>query len=466
MAKIISQETFDEVVKENVVEFSMNVQEAKDETVKQFEAQGINLANIIKNLTINEETGNPVLNETIEQLKTISAGGDVCSSNLPKLLDTLAFECKVSVPHRVMAAKLGANETVSHIIHLALEKREVIDSTVMQSALTAWNEIINKQPDIFNDKSLFLIIDIFSKNLGDAFTLLCLQHLKNATLLHEINRQNIMNVGILTCLKPLLKTENPEVLKETCSLLRYLILDDDVRIEFSKAHEHAKTIAAEVLVELTKLLPIKMKDTNVLSELLLTIAALTVRHEFCVQVEEAGGVKFIRDCMKEHSNSIRVSKETLKVLRALVGNDAVKNNILKDGLAKIIDEIINIHKANELFARAALHCLSTVTLRSKENSQLLFEAGAAETIVETMRLHPTSKLVQRNGAWAIRNMVSRSREQCPTFLSHGVEDILKQAMDTYPDVQYDLKAALRDLGCDVKLNEEWTGIKNKIHIEN
>lgn len=63
-------------------------------------------------------------------------------------------------------------------------------------------------------------------------------------------------------------------------------------------------------------------------------------------------------------------------------------------------------------------------------------------------------------------MVSRSREQCPTFLSHGVEDILKQAMESYPDVQYDLKAALRDLGCEVQLKEEWTGIKNKIHIEN
>lgn len=49
---------------------------------------------------------------------------------------------------------------------------------------------------------------------------------------------------------------------------------------------------------------------------------------------------------------------------------------------------------NELFARAALHCLSTITLRSVENSQAIFDVGAAETIVETMRLHPSSKMVQ------------------------------------------------------------------------
>ncbi|XP_055315485.1 armadillo repeat-containing protein 6 homolog [Sitodiplosis mosellana] len=466
MAKVISQETFDDVVKENVVEFAMSVQEAKEETVKQFEAQGINLANIIKDLSINEETGNPVLTETIEKLKTISAGDDVSSDQVPKLLEILSKECTASVPHRVMAAKLGAEEIISKIIDLALEKQEITDTSVIKTGLIAWNEVMNKQPDIFNDKSLFIIVQILNKNLGDEFILLCLQHLKHATLLHEINRQNIMSVGILSSLKPLLKTQNPEVLKETCSLLRNLILDDDIRIEFSKAHDHARAIAAEFLVELSHLLPIQMKDKNILSELLLTIAALTVRHEFCVQVEEAGGLKFIRDCMKEHSSSIRVSKEALKLMRALAGNDAVKNNILKDGMSKLLDEIINIHKANEPFARAALHCLSTITLRSKENSQLLFDAGIAETIVETMKLHPTSKIVQRNGAWAIRNMVSRSREQCPAFLSHDVEEILKQAMETYSDVQYDLKAALRDLGCEVQLKEEWTGVKNKIHIEN
>lgn len=39
MAKIISQETFDDVVQENVVDFSMSPSEAKEETIKQFEAQ-------------------------------------------------------------------------------------------------------------------------------------------------------------------------------------------------------------------------------------------------------------------------------------------------------------------------------------------------------------------------------------------------------------------------------------------
>lgn len=39
MAKVISQETFDDVLKENIVDFSMSVDEAREETVQQFEAQ-------------------------------------------------------------------------------------------------------------------------------------------------------------------------------------------------------------------------------------------------------------------------------------------------------------------------------------------------------------------------------------------------------------------------------------------
>lgn len=63
-------------------------------------------------------------------------------------------------------------------------------------------------------------------------------------------------------------------------------------------------------------------------------------------------------------------------------------------------------------------------------------------------------------------MVSRSRDQCPIFLSHGVEEVLTNAMANYPDIQYDIKSALRDLGCNVELKEEWTGVKNKINIQN
>lgn len=54
-------------------------------------------------------------------------------------------------------------------------------------------------------------------------------------------------------------------------------------------------------------------------------------------------------------------------------------------------------------------------------------------------------------------MVSRSRYQNEKFLELGAEGILKKDLKKFSKFEYDIKAALRDLGCKVDLKEEWTG---------
>ena len=123
MAKVISQETYDDVIKENIVEFSMSVEESRDETIKQFEAQGINLSNIIKDLTINETTGKPVLNETITNLKNHVDEMKVLSrEDLEALLETLMSELIKSVPHRVHAGKCQTQELLLMLIEAELSQ--------------------------------------------------------------------------------------------------------------------------------------------------------------------------------------------------------------------------------------------------------------------------------------------------------------------------------------------------------
>lgn len=59
---------------------------------------------------------------------------------------------------------------------------------------------------------------------------------------------------------------------------------------------------------------------------------------------------------------------------------------------------------------------------------------------------------------AIRNIVSRRKDLTTVFLEAGVEELLQTAMkrpQRAPTVE--MKAALRDLGCNVQLHEEWTG---------
>lgn len=290
-----------------------------------------------------------------------------------------------------------------------------------------------------------------------------LKWIQKACLLHELNRQLIINEEILIKhLKPLLSSDETDIVKNVCTCIRFLILDDDIRVEFGKAHEHARMIANECLIDLTQLM-VRFKDNpDMLAELMLTIASLVVRNEFCQVIDDANGLMLIMDAMVNFTDSIKVVRESLKLLKALAGNDKVKNNIIKAGAAPIIESAFNRHKADETIAKSALACISVLALRFQEHSMALFETGIAETIIETMKIHVNNKMVQRNGAWAIRNMVSRSREQCDTWLSLGVEDVLETARKNHPSIDQDCKSALRDLGTKVQLNEEWKGTAEKV----
>lgn len=282
-----------------------------------------------------------------------------------------------------------------------------------------------------------------------------------------MNRQLVVNEDLLMKhLKPLLARSETEIVRQVCTCFRFLILDDDIRCEFGKAHDHARMIAQECLVELTQLMTTFKDNPDVLAELMLAIASLVVRNEFCQGVAEAGGLTLIMDAMVEFQDTPKVIRESFKLLKALAGNDTVKTDIIKNGAAPILESSLNRHKADETIAKAGLVCISTIALRVQDNAAALFETGIAETIVETMKIHEKSITVQRNGAWAIRNMVSRSREQCETWLSLGIEDVLQAARANHPNVEQDAKAALRDLGAKVHLTEEWKGTAEKAITKN
>ena len=431
----------------------MTPDEAKEETIKQFEAQGINLANIIKDLTINKDTGESVLKETIDYLNTNPT--DVVE--IEKKLEALIEECNQTVPHRVLAAKLGAYDKIMNLLETNEKAR--------LKAILAANAMINKNPDIFNEKSFHIISKLLKEESSKDIINQLLRFMQKACVLHEINRQTIMgDESLFDVYRRLLDLDDMDIIKDLCALFRSKILDDDIRVEFGKAHEHARTLATAFLKDLTQLLTKYKSNQELVCDLFLTIASLTVRNEFCLVVEEAGGLKFIMDVMVEYPSSIKIQRESLKLLKALAGNDAVKSKIIQNGAAPLIESALNSYKDNEVFARHALLCISTLALRDKNNSVALYEAGIAENIIQAMKIHKDSKAVQRNGSWAIRNMVSRSREQCETFINHGAEDVLNTALANHPSIAQDVKSALRDVGLKVLLNEEWKG-KSEYQIQ-
>lgn len=78
----------------------------------------------------------------------------------------------------------------------------------MKALIKAWNDLINKQPDIFDDRSLSIAITILSNDSDTELICGVLNLLKHATLMHEFNRQNIINAEIMNSLKPLIHKED------------------------------------------------------------------------------------------------------------------------------------------------------------------------------------------------------------------------------------------------------------------
>lgn len=55
-------------------------------------------------------------------------------------------------------------------------------------------------------------------------------------------------------------------------------------------------------------------------------------------------------------------------------------------------------------------------------------------------------------------MVARCREHNTKFHELGIEPVLYKAYEKFgKDFGFDIKSALRDLECNVKFDEQWTG---------
>lgn len=266
------------------------------------------MTNIIKDLSINPTTGEPLLLESISRLQNYAQNikternsnrshnqqvVEEQQSDIIKSLKVLDNECQKSVPHRVLAAKHQAHEILLELLQQQLEiTSNCCCKQLIIVILETINKLYNKQPDIFNAQALSIMLQLLNENLISISTgnsndklnqgekninqnnketlveneqgriiCLCLQLLQKASVMHEINRQNIMAANIVKYLKKSIevstKLEQIEIMRESLGLCRTLVLDDDIRVEFGCAHEHARQLASAFVVNLTEMLKLE-----------------------------------------------------------------------------------------------------------------------------------------------------------------------------------------------------------------
>lgn len=450
----IAQETFDAAVRENMEEFEMDPTEALKEAVEQFESQGVDLSCIVKALPAQSCVDQQEDHQVLQALEYIRIGND-----LQTLTDINQFteQCSLGFAQRYLAAQKGAYAV---ILSFCKNSTEVPDA--IQAGLLAFAALTDGQPDLLDVDGQQFLLDILEKH-QDSSSVICaaIRTVRHCCLKHERNRQDLIKGGVLPLITGAIAQHSvsAELVKEASAALRVMTFDDDVRVTFGHAHEHAKMIVLEhnglkILIDAAKG---HLSNTSVLSEVCASLSRLAVRNEFCQDICDLGGLKLIMTLLADNYDSTELVRQVLSAIRAIAGNDDVKDVVVNAGGVQLIVIAMNRHMSNAAVCEQGCACLSMLALRKPNNCKVIMEDGGTMAAVQAMKTHPEVVNVQKQACVLLRNVVSRMRNYSQPILEMGVESLIAQALQNHQDCNDVGKAALRDLGCQVELREMWTG---------
>lgn len=471
MAKVVSQETYDSVVLENCVDFELSCDEAHVEAQKEFDAQGVHLGIIVKDgkLSADKKSIEHDILIALGQLKTAvaaAANGSPSLEEVKEPLATFTTACKVSVAHRVLANNNGAYDTL-----LKLIKQCQGDTTLLCPSLQAMVALTEFNPDIVTAEGyrvLLQLLEEWSSRLEEpAVPEYLAQWCMQCCVKHEDNRQSLVSLGALGALVSVLQAHrtSSRVVRGVCKALRAFTLDDDVRQAFGKAHEHARLLAEDhnLIAVCLEFIKEWLNDADTTSELLSSVAKLCVRAEYCQEAFDRGALLVINDVLISFPDRPVLNKQALSLLKALVGNDRVKEAAMKSGVSQLIVAAMTKHQMECSVCEEACGAVSMLALRVPAHAKQLVQDGAGQAVVKVMEAHPKAKQLQKLGCMAIRNMVSRLPENKRVFAEYGVEGVIHTALKNHGEAVKDVaRAALRDLDLKVELVEQWRGTGHEI----
>lgn len=217
--------------------------------------QGVDLTNIVKEVMENipGESKNKListLDKLGNEIKTPGKENEILVE-----LKNLKEECDKSIAHKVFAGSNCAYNILVDTLELFHG-----DVDIALAALNAAVSLMNGNPDLLDKKGIEVMMNYLDTQKNPKIVMKVLEWTKVCCIKHEQNRQDIFGMKILDRLKTLLHTKDvlPGVVKNVCCVARALTLDDDIRVQFGKAHEHARELAAEILCTITDLLKSKL----------------------------------------------------------------------------------------------------------------------------------------------------------------------------------------------------------------
>lgn len=164
-------------------------------------------------------------------------------------------QCLLGFAQRYLAAQKDAYPVILSFCKSSVEEQEAV-----LAALLALSALTDGQPDLLDADGQQFLLSVMKKYQGNS-SLMCaaICTVRHCCLKHEQNRQDLVKGGILPLVTGAITQHSgcADLVKEASAALRVMTFDDDVRVTFGHAHEHAKIIVLEhsglkILIEAAK----------------------------------------------------------------------------------------------------------------------------------------------------------------------------------------------------------------------
>ena len=457
----ISQDTFDQVVKENMDDFGMELEEAQKDAWEQFETQGVDLSNIRRAGAVTED--HQVV-RNVDELKKVVASYEshehidaMLENALREGLTALSAEIGRDEENRTIAGDREGVQTMIRALEAIANKPEIVKEA-LPGLLECLEDVENRSR--LGAKGVVTLVKVLRANLDNPRAV---KAVRLAITANEQNRRDAIDNGLIGVALDVLRehgTAEVIICRSACSLLRQIVKDDATdQMGFSNAHENARSVASDgALPLLIRLLEHWSGNGDVTADLFSCLGRLAIRAEFVDEIMENGGLDRTIRVLAENVKTPSLARQCCLVLRALAGSDDVKVEIRARGGLELLTTCLQANAGHAKVEEEVIGCIGAVCLRNVENVRAVAAADGIPILVDVMRSHPNEHRLQRLACVLVRNMVVRTEELKPLFLAEGVESLIRDAQKLSPSCEEAGKDALRDLGCKMTFVERWTGM--------
>ncbi|CAM9719548.1 unnamed protein product [Ectocarpus fasciculatus] len=508
MAKFITQETFDEVVKENMEDFDMDRESAARDAVGQFNAQGADLSNVDTSADGVRKDARAAIKDHVERLRgfDLDDGGEGeafpksgCLEALSSVGDMCREEGAAGEANRAAVGEAGGVGAIARF--LGGDADESSPGNVVLAALNTLQDVC-RNSERNRDAFIYTNMDQLTSLLlrwttpptphtgscsanapGDGvravdpgpisedaesvgkekkkdkavFVAAGLKTVRIVCTKAENNKGSFMRRKGANVLVETLRRygagegRDATVTREACAALRSVTLGDDRRKDFSGTYDNVKgLVSAGVIPLLLEAARASEEDSATLSTVFLALKQLAANDESVKLIVENGGLDLVSGAVVAFPQEAVVCRTALSLFRNISANDVLKTRLLQEGGLRLVLGCMAQHPHDKTLQEHGCATMAAMSLRSPPNGEQIVREGGISAAVQAMRRHPTVQPLQRQACLCIRNIAARGPSLRPAMLDEGCEAVLREAGKLRGCVD-EAYGALRDLQCEVGL---------------